>query len=289
MTLSVIVLTMVASGLVQIVARETLGFVPTWMPVMRFLILMIAAIYYIFARNRPLAHYSILLTAMIGLGHTTAFIAGTDTWQGMFDMHTFTGHMGSMILLKFLGAVPLIGLLLHVLKSSRAAYLVAGDLSVKADPIRWLGIPPDSISWRRLSVLSAFAIAGGTLLLTLFTVTGFSIPDTFRDLPGYIPIILLLAAVNSLSEGFMFRNAVLGPLRHALPKDHAIWTSAVLFGIAHYYGAPSGVVGVVMSGVLGWYLARSMYETGGLLSSWIIHFMQDVVIFATLVLLGVFI
>ncbi len=47
--------------------------------------------------------------------------------------------------------------------------------------------------------------------------------------------------------------------------------------LAHFYGASSGVVGVVM------------YETDGLVAPWIIHFMQDVVIFATLFLLTAFI
>ncbi len=44
-----------------------------------------------------------------------------------------------------------------------------------------------------------------------------------------------------------------------------------------------------MSGVLGWDLDRSMYEAGGLLAPWILHFMQDVVIFATTALMGTFI
>jgi len=67
-----------------------------------------------------------------------------------------------------------------------------------------------------------------------------------------------------------------------------LFIAAMIFGIGHYYGAPSGIVGVVMSGLLGWYLSRSMYETKGFVSSWIIHFLQDVVIFATILLLGNF-
>ncbi|OJF91545.1 CPBP family intramembrane glutamic endopeptidase [Alkalibacterium sp. 20] len=86
----------------------------------------------------------------------------------------------------------------------------------------------------------------------------------------------------------MFRSAILGSLKNVLPKSQAIFIAAMIFGIAHFYGAPSGIVGVVMSVLLGWYLSRSMYETKGFASSWIIHFMQDVVIFSTIFLLGNF-
>ena len=71
-----------------------------------------------------------------------------------------------------------------------------------------------------------------------------------------------------------------------LPKGAVVMASAAFFGMAHYYGAPSGVIGVVMSGVLGWFLARAMFETRGFLAPWIIHFLQDVVIFSTIVVVG---
>jgi uncharacterized protein len=41
-----------------------------------------------------------------------------------------------------------------------------------------------------------------------------------------------------------------------------------------------------MSSLLGWFLARSMIESRGFLAPWMIHFLQDVVIFSTILLLG---
>lgn len=137
-------------------------------------------------------------------------------------------------------------------------------------------------------MISGFAIAGGTLWLTLFTVTGFSLPKAVSRLPVHIPFIVPLALVNSLSGGFMFRNAILSSHRHVLPKHHVLLIAA-FFGMAHFHGAPGGFVGVLMSGVLGWYMSRSMYETGGLVAPLIIHFTRDAVIFTTLLLLGTFI
>ncbi|WP_096201607.1 CPBP family intramembrane glutamic endopeptidase [Bacillus sp. FJAT-45350] len=99
------------------------------------------------------------------------------------------------------------------------------------------------------------------------------------------PVIILLALANSFCEGVIYRSAILGTLKEVLPKNYVVLIAAVFFGIAHYYGAPSGIVGVFMSGLLGWYLCRSMYETKGFAAAWFIHFMQDVVIFSTIFLL----
>lgn len=288
MTVSVLILTLVAANVAGIVAKET-GFVSHWLTVVKFAILLAAVVYYARVRNHGMARYSVVLTAIVGLGYGAALVARAPWWQDLFNMGTVAGYYSSMVSVKFLSTIPLVALLLAVFKSPGRVYLVPGDLSVKAEPIKWLGIHPNWVSWGKLSVISAFAIAGGTLLLTLFTVTGFSVPEAVHELPRHIPIILFLALVNSLSEGFIFRNAILGSLRDVLPKGQVLLVAAVFFGLAHFYGAPSGVVGVVMSGLLGWYMSRSMYETGGLIAPWIIHFLQDTVIFTTFLLLVRFI
>lgn len=54
--------------------------------------------------------------------------------------------------------------------------------------------------------------------------------------------------------------------------------SALVFGLPHYFGTPGGVVGSLMAGFLGWLLAKSIQETGGIFWAWLIHFIQDVVI-----------
>lgn len=58
--------------------------------------------------------------------------------------------------------------------------------------------------------------------------------------------------------------------------------SAAIFGVAHYRGVPFGVPGVFLAGVLGFVLAKSVYETGGFFWAWTIHFVQDVIIITTL-------
>jgi membrane protease YdiL (CAAX protease family) len=95
-----------------------------------------------------------------------------------------------------------------------------------------------------------------------------------------LPFVLILAAMNSFSEELNYRAAFLAPLFPNLGKIHSILLTATFFGLAHFYGVPYGVVGVVMSFVLGYLLSKSMVETRGFFWAWFIHFWQDVAIFS---------
>lgn len=281
---------LIASILFDIIIKELVGFIPWWLTLIKFMILLGANILCIFAKSlRTFLKYTAILTVIILSTIFTDFISATPLWKSAFDTNSFVGNFGSVILLKFIGIIPVIFLLLFMFKPTKEFYLSKGDLSIKAEKISWLGISKDSISWSKLSIISAVLISFGTILLTVFTVTDISAFKGIDKLIRYLPLIVLFALCNSFCEGFIFRNAILGTLKMALPKKYVILIAAIFFGIAHYYGAPSGVVGVAMSGILGWYMCRSMYETKGFVSSWIIHFMQDIVIFSTICILGNFI
>ena len=283
------ILTLIASLFPDILVRESVGSLPSWWFLAKGVLLIAVTIYLLIGpRERNLAKYGVVLTAIIAMQMVASHIEVSTWWQSLFPSESFSGQFGGAILLKFLGIIPVVGILLLLYRSPDKVYLVKGDLSVKASRIAWLGIEENKIDWGRLSVISALLIATGTFLLTLLTVTGFSLPSTFGRLPSLLPLIVLFAFVNSLSEGVVYRSAVLGPLKEALPKDYIIMVAAVFFGVAHYYGAPGGIIGVIMSGVLGWYMCRSMYETRGLVAAWIIHFFQDIVIFSTIAVLGEF-
>ena len=280
-------LTLIASLAPDIVVKESVGFLSPWWFLAKVVLLIAGTLYLAFgARQRDLAKYGLLLAVIVAVQMAIALTGASARWQSAFPPDTFSGQFGGAILLKFLGIIPLVWVLLLLYRSPREVYLVRGDLSTKASRIGWLGIEEGKISWARLSIISALLIAIGTLLLTMLTVTGFSLPPTLDRLPPLLPLIVLLALVNSFSEGVVYRNSVLGPLKEALPKGALLMVAGAFFGVAHYYGAPGGIIGVVMSGVLGWYMCRSMYETKGLLAAWIIHFLQDVVIFSTVAVLG---
>jgi hypothetical protein len=66
------------------------------------------------------------------------------------------------------------------------------------------------------------------------------------------------------------------------PAENILLVSA-FFGFRHYYGQPSGPLGVAMAGFAGWIWARSMIDTRGGVWAFLIHMALDIVIFAFLV------
>ncbi len=100
------------------------------------------------------------------------------------------------------------------------------------------------------------------------------------------PVALLIATINAFNEEFTLRAAPLSELTRAVGGRQALLISTVFFGLGHFYGIPNGVIGVVLSGFLGWFLGKSMLETKGFFWAWLIHFMQDVIIFTFLAMLA---
>lgn len=282
---------LVASILPQILIREVAQMaVPFWLQYAQVAVLLAMALLLSRSKGeqRGLSRFALVLSGSVALHKAGAVVLGSQWWQNLFaNRGWFIASVGSQVSLRMLITVPMIAILLLLFKKPETVYLRKGDLSITAEPIKAFGIKENWVSWGRLAVMSGLLIATGTLLLTLLTVTGFRAPGNLGGLPAALPMIVLLALINSFTEGVLFRNAVLGPLTGVLPKNQLMIVAAAFFGVSHFYGAPQGVVGVVMSGVLGWYLCRSMYETRGLLAPWIIHFFQDVVIFAAMVVLTV--
>jgi membrane protease YdiL (CAAX protease family) len=93
-----------------------------------------------------------------------------------------------------------------------------------------------------------------------------------------LPLVLLLAASNAWTEEIFTRFVIVAGLSGKLSPTAVCWTSALVFGLPHFFGTPSGVVGMAMAGLMGWMLAKSMIETRSMAWALTIHFLQDVVI-----------
>ena len=285
-----LILVLIASIFFEIILNNAIGYIPAWFPITKLIVLIAINVICILVRDfKQFSKFTIILASITLIQILTGFISQKPFWDAIFDNHTFVGNFGGSILLKLISIIPIICILLATLKSPKEFYLCKGDLSIKAGKISWLGINNDRISWLRLSLISAMLISLGTILLTIITVTGFSPPNEVGRLLHYLPLIMIFALTNSFCEGVVFRSAVMGTLKDVLPKKYVVIVAGLFFGIGHYYGVPRGIIGAVMSSILGWYMCRSMYETKGFLSSWIIHFMQDAVIFSSICLLGGFI
>jgi membrane protease YdiL (CAAX protease family) len=91
---------------------------------------------------------------------------------------------------------------------------------------------------------------------------------------------------NAFSEEAIFRIGIISPLYGIFSISVIVLISGVVFGAPHYFGMPSGIIGALMAGFLGWLLAMSLIETQGLLIAWAIHFAQDVVIITSMILMN---
>jgi membrane protease YdiL (CAAX protease family) len=111
-------------------------------------------------------------------------------------------------------------------------------------------------------------------------------PDTgnFGMLINNLPAIVLAAAINAATEEFQFRVVVLARAAPALGAGHALWLSSVLFGLAHWYGTPTGPMGVVTTLVGGWIVGKSMLATRGVGWAWQMHWISDIIVYAFLIL-----
>jgi chromate transport protein ChrA len=97
-----------------------------------------------------------------------------------------------------------------------------------------------------------------------------------------LPVALFIAAINAFNEEFTLRAAPLTELGPVVGKQQALRITTVFFGFGHFYGVPSGLLGVLLSSFLGWFLGKSMFETKGFFLAWLIHFLPDAIIFTFL-------
>ncbi len=161
----------------------------------------------------------------------------------------------------------------------RDLFLCKGNLAAPAEPIRILGIRrPVPWTWLGPAFILIFALALAPYLY-LTVHPNFNVSE--RIIRTF-PWSLAVATLNAASEEFQFRSVLLAHLRGIFPKGEMILLTAVFFGVGHYYGQPSGPLGVVMATFAGWIWARSMIDTRGGVWAFLIHMAQDIVIFTFL-------
>ena len=170
----------------------------------------------------------------------------------------------------------MIGVLFILKKKRENFFLVKGDTHALISPVKWLGIK-EGERWNKTGWVLAIFISLGTL--TFLVLAGRPSLDIVVKALPFLPAILLAAATNAFHEEMSYKASFLSVLEQPVGRVHALWLMAAYFGIAHYYGVPYGIIGVLMAGFLGWLLGKSMLETRGLGWAWFIHFLQDVMIF----------
>lgn len=159
-------------------------------------------------------------------------------------------------------------------------YARPGDLNAPAGAVPWMGIRSGE-RWVQVGATLAFFVTASTAAYLYFNLIQ---PNgiTLETLLSWVPLALALSASNAFIEEALTRFGVVVGLDGVVSPRTIALVSALIFGIPHVFGVPGGPVGAVMAGVLGWILARSVLETRGVFWAWLLHALQDVVIFATL-------
>lgn len=168
-------------------------------------------------------------------------------------------------------------------KETFANFFTFGNLSASAQEMKLFGIKAGD-SWLKTGLSLTFIISLATGIFMFFQLKNATIE--WEQLQSGIFWILLFSLTNSFGEEMIYRMGIVSPLANLLSPMTIFIISAILFGLPHLAGMPSGLIGATMAGILGLVLAKSLYETNGFLWAWAIHFIQDVIIIGTLFLLS---
>lgn len=150
------------------------------------------------------------------------------------------------------------------------------DGVVRPEP--WIGITEkNKDTWKKLGLSLTIIVSIVTGVILYFQVyrKGSIQPFTL----GNFLLVVILALINSFVEEVAFRHTFASIVEyHKMNPYISQGLSALIFGVAHYFGSPGGIPGVLMAGYLGWISSKSIHETKGFFWAWLIHFVQDIII-----------
>ena len=270
---------MLAGSLVPIIFSHVAGQDGSYsVPIAQVLILVIAAVMVSRSnRLRPLSGF-LLTIAILRLGWSVIAPVLGD-WlpvQSLMNNLDWGPKIFVTRLLNVAGALLMLTTFVgrHVTRDD--LFLRIGKLNapVKPERILWFRGP---LRWWHLGPLIIVIFA---LAMTAFLFS--NLRPNFWQLSLHwqlFPWAVATAALNAANEEFQFRCVPLAHLRNVLPLGEGVWLTAVFFGLAHYFGQPSGWLGVAMATIAGFIWAKSMMETRGVGCAFGIHMVQDIVIF----------
>ena len=269
---------MLAGSLLLTILSRSAGEEGYSVPVAQVLVLVVAsAIVGRSSRLRVLSGF-LLTIAVLRLGWSVIAPMVTE-WapvQGLMDDLDWAPKMFVLRLLNVTGALLMLTTFIGRRITRDDLFLRVGYLNapVKPERILWFRSP---LRWWHLGplIILIFAVA---MIAFLFS----NLRPNFWQLTQHwqlLPWALATAALNAANEEFQFRCVPFAHLRNVLPLREGVWLTAVFFGLAHYFGQPSGWLGVAMATIAGFIWGKSMLETRGVGWAFGIHFVQDLVIF----------
>ena len=250
-----------------------------WIPFSQFLGIGLAlAMTFISEELHPVRGFIWALLAFI-MGEWISFgLQSTDTWT------SFTYSISAdkkMLMRVFLSLIPCVLMTLTLSGSGigrKELFLRRGDLKA-----------PGSIPFRSRPV--SWAVIGPSLLiiftLPLILQLALTLHPDFsmgKKVMAAMPVILAFSVINAATEEFRFRSVLIARLRPVVGQWHVLLLCAALFGIGHWFGHPSGLSGMLLTGFASVVWGKSMIDTKGFFWPWLIHMVQDVAIVSMIVM-----
>ena len=227
----------------------------------------------------------IYITIFIVLVATTILLSGnklTDKISAHFSNNAYINYQIKYQILLLLTAFSVLLWAYFIDKNNFAQLFSIGNINARTEKMPLFGIK-EGDKWFETGLSLSILITFVTTVFMYVQLKQYTVNWTLL-LQG-LGWILLFSLTNSFGEEAIYRIGIVSPLKDGVTPTTVFLISAVLFGIPHFGGMPSGVIGVVMAGVLGFVLAKSVYETNGIFWAWLIHFLQDVVIIGSIYLM----
>jgi len=170
----------------------------------------------------------------------------------------------SAIITHLLRLTPAVLILLFLFLMGRKRndfFLVKGDIKALVEPSKLIGMKEPE-PWPKIGLIFGAIFCVGTLIFLM--ISSSPTLSQFIQVIPLIPVAILIAAMNAFNEEFTLRAAPLSELWESIGKKQALLITTFYFGIGHYYGVPNGIIGIVLSAFLGWFLGKSLLETHGI-------------------------
>jgi NADH:ubiquinone oxidoreductase subunit K len=279
-------LTLLVSSLGDSLFHELTGSIPGWLFWVKLGLLGLALLFSLgwqpLARLRP---YLVMLLAISALLRLNAWLLELPDLQGWLQGQTFAVAAVAIQLVEMSVALLLIGLLFILRRRRERFFLVRGDRQAQAQPMRLFGQKKAGPLWQFGAIFTLVVIVAQFFMFILPLAPTV---ETLRKLLPLLPLVVLLAASNGFNEEVSLRLAPISPVYEVVGKGHAIWMAALLFGSAHYIGGiPSGMVGVLLTSILGWFFGKCMIDSKGFFWPWLFHSLQDLLPFTLMAMAAV--
>ncbi len=227
----------------------------------------------------------IVFTIVYVMLATVALVSSSKILANInLSLHTNSFVNGVLKHQLFALSIALVAVLLTLIFTPESKKLLRfGDLNAIAQPLKWMGINGKN-TWGKEGLQLTLFISLATGIFMFLAVKSTNSLQNFSW--SFMPLVLLISLTNSCSEEILYRFVINGNLSPLVSTSSIFMISAILFGLPHYFGYPSGGIGMLMAGVLGYILSKATNETQGIGIAWVIHFIQDVIIMSALFMMN---